>query len=220
MDWPDCTFYPAASFTILSRRYVQMSRFPIHTIDSAPERSKPLFQALRQAVGMVPNLAAGMAESPQFLEGFLAVREHYGKGTFSGAEIEVLSLTAAFENDCSWCVAFHSLMAGKNDVPVEVIDALRAGRSPEDARLGPLSDFARAMVRGRGAVGEAERQRFHAAGYTRAQALEVVFGMGFSLMANYAGHLVDPPLDQPLQAYEWHRATPHRAHLEPELTGR
>jgi AhpD family alkylhydroperoxidase len=197
-----------------------MSRFPIHTIDSAPERSKPLFVALKQAVGMVPNLAAGMAESPQFLEGFLTVREIYGKGTFSGGEIEVLSLTAAFENDCGWCVAFHSLMAGKNAVPVDVIDALGAGRSPEDTRLGPLSDFARAMVRGRGAVGEPERERFHAAGYTRAQALEVVFGMGFSLMANYAGHLVNPPLDQPLQAHEWHRATPLRGHPEPELTAR
>src|SRR5687768_5906386 len=110
-----------------------MSRFPIHTIESAPERSKPLFVALKQAVGMVPDLAAGMAESPQFLEGILAVREIYGKGTFSGGEIEVLSLTAASENDCGWCVAFHSLMAGKNGVPVDVIDALRAGRSPDDA---------------------------------------------------------------------------------------
>ncbi|HEX6052474.1 MAG TPA: carboxymuconolactone decarboxylase family protein [Gemmatimonadaceae bacterium] len=197
-----------------------MSRFPIHTIESAPERAKPLFLALKQAVGMVPNLAAGMAESPQLLEGFLAVREHYGKGSFSGAEIEVLSLTAAFENDCSWCMAFHSLMAGKNGVPLEIVDALRAGRSPDDARLGPLSDFARAMVRGRGAVGEAERDRFLAAGYTPAQALEVVFGMGFSLMANYAGHLINPPLDQPLQAHAWHRATPLRVHPEPELTTR
>jgi AhpD family alkylhydroperoxidase len=195
-----------------------MSRFPIHTIDSAPDRSKPLFEALKQAVGMVPNLAAGMAESPQFLEGFLAVREIYGRGSLSGAEIEVLSLTAAFENDCRWCVAFHSLMAEKNGAPVEVIDALRAGRSPKDARLGPLSDFARAMVRGRGAVGEAERQRFHAAGYTPAQALEVVFGMGFSVMANYAGHLVDPPLDQALQALEWHGPSPRRAHPDRELT--
>jgi AhpD family alkylhydroperoxidase len=194
-----------------------MSRFPIHTIDSAPERSKPLFLALKQAVGMVPNLAAGMAESPQLLEGFLAIREIYGKGSLSGGEIEVLSLTAAFENDCSWCVAFHSLMAGKNGVPVEVVEALRAGRTPEDPRLGPLSDFARAMVRGRGAVGEAERQRFHAAGYTPAQALEVVFGMGFSLMANYAGHLVNPPLDQPLQAHEWQRPTPLPTHAEPAL---
>lgn len=197
-----------------------MSRFPIHTVDSAPERSKPLLLALKQAVGMVPNLAAGMAEAPSLLEGFLAVREIYAKGTLSGAEIQVLSLVAAVENDCGWCVAFHSLMAGKEGVPAEVIDALRAGRSLDDARLGALSDFARAMVRGRGAVGDVERQRFHAAGYTRAQALEVVLGMGFSLMANYAGHFVNPPLDQPLQAHEWHRASPHRAHPEPELTAR
>ena len=197
-----------------------MSRFPIHTLDSAPEASKPRLLALQQSVGMIPNLAAGMAESPSLLEGFLAIRETYQNGTFSGAEIEVLSLTSAFENGCTWCMAFHSLMARKKGVSAEVVNALRAGRSPDDARFGPLSDFARAMVRGRGSVGEAERTRFHDAGYTPAQALEVVLGMAFSLMANYSGHLVNAPLDQPLEAHAWHRATSHGAHSEPALAAR
>jgi len=124
-----------------------MSRFPIHTLDSAPAPSKPLLHALAQAVGMVPNLAAGMAESPSLLEAFLSIRRIYERGTFSGAEVQVLSLTAAYENDCTWCMAFHSLMARKEGVAAEVVDALRAGRSPEDPRLGPLSDLARAMVK-------------------------------------------------------------------------
>lgn len=197
-----------------------MSRFPIHTLDSAPDSSKPLLLALQQSVGMIPNLAAGMAESPLLLEGFLAIRDTYQNGTLSGPEIQVLSLTAAFENDCAWCMAFHSLMARKEGVSAEIVDALRTGDSPTDARFGPLSDFARAMVRERGAVGEGERTRFHAAGYTSAQALEVVLGMAFSLMANYAGHFVNPPLDQPLEAHAWHRATSQGAHSEPALAAR
>jgi AhpD family alkylhydroperoxidase len=31
--------------------------------------------------------------------------------TFTDAEIQMLSLVAAFENDCSWCMAFHTAMA-------------------------------------------------------------------------------------------------------------
>ena len=183
-----------------------MSQFQIHTLDSAPEPSRALLAALKQAVGLVPNLAAGMAESPALLDGFLAVRDIYQNGTLSAAEIQVLSLVAAYENDCGWCVAFHSLLAEKEGVSASAIEALRDGRSPDDTRLGPLSDFARAMVQHRGAVPGDALDRLFAAGYTRAQALEVVLGIGFSLMANYAGHLIDPPLDQPLVSRAWVRS--------------
>jgi len=47
-----------------------------------------------------------------------------------------------------------------------------------------------------------------------------VLGMAFSLMANYAGHFVNPPLDQPLEAHAWHRATSQGAHSEPALAAR
>lgn len=195
-----------------------MSHFPIHTIDSAPEPSRALLVALKQAVGMVPNLAAGMAESPALLGSFLAVRDIYQKGSLTGAEIQVLSLVAAYENDCAWCVAFHSLLASKEGVSASAIDALRDGHSPNDVRLEALSDFARVMVQRRGAVPPEALDRFFAAGYTRAQALEVVLGMGFSLMANYAGHLIDPALDQPLVPRAWQRS--HAAHTIPSSIDR
>lgn len=180
-----------------------MSTYQIHGIDTAPEDSRPLLQGLQQNLGMIPNLAAAMAESPALLKSFLTVREIYQGGTFTAVEIEVLSLTAAFENNCAWCMTFHTRMAGKVGVAPESIEALRAGRPPVEPRLGALSNFAREMVRRRGAVGSTALERFYGAGYTRAQALEVVLGMGFSLMANYAGHLTEAPLDEPLQPHAW-----------------
>ena len=185
-----------------------MSTYQIHSVDTAPEDARPLLRGLKEGLGMIPNLAAAMAESPQLLKGFLTVREIYQGGTFTPAEIQVLSLTAAFENDCAWCMAFHTLMARKEGVSQESIDELREGRSPIEPRLGALSDFAREMVRRRGAVGSAELERFQGAGYTRAQALEVVLGMGFSLLANYAGHLADAPLDEPLRPHAWQGGAP------------
>jgi AhpD family alkylhydroperoxidase len=184
---------------------VKMSAYPIHGIDTAPDHSKPLLQGLQNNLGLIPNLAAAMAESPELLKGFLAAREIYTGGTFTPLEIEVLSLTAAFENDCAWCMAFHTAMARKQGMSQESVDALREGRSPVEPRLGALSDFAREMVRRRGGVGGPVLDRFHGAGYTRAQALEVVLGMGFSLMANYAGHLTGPPLDEPFKPHAWER---------------
>jgi AhpD family alkylhydroperoxidase len=193
-----------------------MSQFPIHTVDTAPEPSRPGLLGLQQAVGMIPNLAAGMAEAPTLLRSYLTVREEYQKGTLTGGEIQVLSIVAAVENDCGWCVAFHSLMARNEGVADDVVTVLRDGKSPADARLGALSDFARGMIRRRGAVGQAELDRFVRAGYSRAAALEVVLGMAFSLMANYAGHLVDPPLDTPFEPYAWRRPA-SLSRTEPEL---
>src|SRR3954470_17838348 len=120
-----------------------MSSYQVHTIDTAPEASRSLLRGMAASVGFVPNLAATMAESPPLLAGFLAVRDIYQRGTFSGAEIQVLSLTAAFENRCDWCMAFHTLMALKEGVSRPSVDALRAGRAPVEARLAALSDFAR-----------------------------------------------------------------------------
>ena len=184
---------------------VKMSTYQIHGIDTAPDNSKPLLQGMQTNLGLIPNLAAAMAESPELLKGFLAVREIYQGGSFTPSEIEVLSLTAAFENNCAWCMSFHTAMARKQGVPEESVDALREGRSPVEPRLGALSDYAREMVRRRGEVGGTVLERFYGAGYTRAQALEVVLGMSFSLMANYAGNIIEPPLDEPFKPHVWER---------------
>lgn len=180
-----------------------MIPYTVHTLASAPEGSRQVMRDLQSSVGFVPNLAAAMAESPELLRGFLAVQQIYQEGTFSPGEIQVLSLTAAFENGCAWCMAFHTVMALKAGISAESVEELRAGHAPVEHRLAALSDFARSMVRQRGSVTNDELQRFLDAGYTRAQALEVILGMAFALMANYAGHLTDVPLDEPFKAHAW-----------------
>jgi hypothetical protein len=45
-------------------------------------------------MGMIPNLAGAMAESPQLLEGFLKVREILYGGIFTPAEVQVLGLVS------------------------------------------------------------------------------------------------------------------------------
>lgn len=180
-----------------------MSTFPIHTIDSAPLESRPFLQGLQQNLGMIPNLAAAMAESPELFRSFLAVREIYHGGTLTPVEVEVLSLTSAYENQCTWCMTFHTRMARIAGLSQESLAALREGRSPVEPRLGALSEFAREMVRRRGAVEATRLERFFEAGYSRSQALEVVLGMAFSLMANYASHLTKAPLEESLKPHAW-----------------
>jgi len=181
------------------------STYVAHTPDSAPALAADGLRQLHAAVGLVPNLAATMAESPALLNGFLALRNLYAQTGFTGGEVQVLSLTAAFENDCAWCMAFHTAMALKEGVERQAVDALRRGEAPADPRLAALSRFARAMVRNRGAVDAPTQQAFLAAGYSTRQALDVVMGLAFSLMANYAAHLTRPAVDAFLKPHSWMR---------------
>ncbi len=77
-----------------------MSTYPIHTPDSAPEQSRPVPQQLQQAFGMIPNVAATMAESPVLINGFIGVFQHVHSGSFTDAQIQTLLLTNAVTNAC------------------------------------------------------------------------------------------------------------------------
>jgi AhpD family alkylhydroperoxidase len=182
------------------------TRFAIHTVDTAPTASKPALEGLKQDIGMIPNLAAAMSESPELLKGFLALRDIFYSGTFTSAEVQVLALTNAFENGCEYCMALHSAFALKAGAPKEAVEALREGRSPSEPRLKALSEYSRKLVVARGDVGEPDLSTFLAAGYTKAQALEVVLGVAVSVLPNFAHHLTRCPVDDPFSAHRWTRA--------------
>jgi uncharacterized peroxidase-related enzyme len=184
-----------------------MSTFEIHTLESAPEASRPALERLKGSVGLIPNLAGAMAESPTLIDGFVTLRGLYQGGSFSAVERETISLANAVANECGWCVAAHSTFARKAGVPPDVVEALRAGGSPSDPRLKALSEFSRKMTLTRGRLSKADLDALLAAGYTRAQALEVVAGVALSVLANYANHLTDAPLDAFLREQAWSAAS-------------
>lgn len=180
-----------------------MTEYLLHTIDTAPEGAREPLHELRKRVGMIPNLAATMSESPQLLRGFLSLREIFYGGTFTPAEVQVLALTNAFENRCSYCMALHTAFALQAGVPDASVRALRAGEAPTEPRLRALSEFSRALVRQRGHASPEQLGGFHAAGYSKAQALEVVLGIAVSILPNYAHHLTGCPVDDAFAEHRW-----------------
>lgn len=180
-----------------------MSTYPIHTIESAPERSRPALESLERAMGLIPNLAATMAGSPVLLNGFVAAFGNFHGGTFSGAEKQVLLLTSAVANACPWAVAFHSTLALKEGVSAADVRALRERRAPEDAGLAALSAFARSLIEERGRVGARAVQAFTAGGFGHDQVLEAIAGLAVSMMANYAGNITQPAVEEPFRAQAW-----------------
>src|SRR5580704_13719693 len=91
----------------------QMTSFPVNTIDSAPERSKPAMQQLQSTFGMLPNIAGSMSTSPVLINSLVGLFGNVHGGSFTEAQIQILLLTNAVTNACTRAVAFHTALALK-----------------------------------------------------------------------------------------------------------
>jgi alkylhydroperoxidase family enzyme len=182
---------------------IRMSTYPVQSIESAPEKAKDALRGLHQAFGLVPNLAATMANSPTLVNGFVGAFTNFLGGTFSGAQRQVLLLTNAVTNRSAWAVAFHSTAALREGVAAEDVRAIRDGKAPRDPQLAALSRLTRAFIETRGHLDEQELAAFSAAGFAAPQLLEVLAGLAISVMANYAGNVTHPPLEAPFAAQRW-----------------
>ena len=180
-----------------------MPNFIVHTIESAPERSKQPLQVLKQRFGYIPNVAAVMAESPVLINAFIGGFGNFHGGGFSESEKQALLLTNAVTLKCPWTVAFHSTEALKEGVSESDVKAIRDGTLPKDARYSALSGIAKALIEKRGNVTEADVERFTSAGYSELQILEVITGIGISTMAATTGNMAATPVEDRFKEQTW-----------------
>jgi len=181
----------------------KMERFPIYTIESAPEQSKHALQDLKAAFGMVPNIAGAMAMSPVLINSLMGLFQRVHGGSFTEAQIQALLLTNAVTNACSWAVAFHTALALKEGLDPADVSAIREGRAPKDRRYAALSALARTLIEKRGRLDDRDVDQFTDAGFGKDLVLEVIAVVAASTITNYTGSVTKPALDAPFQAYTW-----------------
>ena len=180
-----------------------MTSFPVHTLDTAPAASRPFMEGAQKAFGLLPNLIGEFAESPAVVEGYLALAGAYQKSGFSPLEREIVLISASVENECHYCVAAHTTVTQGQRLDQSVIAAVRERRPIADPRHEALRQFTIRVVQSRGFVTDAQVEAFLAAGYTRANVLEVVLGVGLKTISNYVNHIAETPLDAPFRANAW-----------------
>ncbi|WP_321892312.1 carboxymuconolactone decarboxylase family protein [Paraburkholderia tropica] len=181
-----------------------MSRLPLHTVESAPEASRPFLERSLAANGFLPNLVASLANAPVALETYLTVGEINGRSGLTLAEREAVQITAAAIHGCGFCVAGHTAVALKKaQLAAPVVDALRTGSPSGDARLDAVAVFTRDVIATRGTVPDAARAAFAAAGFSDANALEVILGVSLATLCNFANNFAQNELNPQLAGYRW-----------------
>ncbi len=180
-----------------------MRKFDVHTRDTSSAKSAELLLNAEKVLGFIPNLVGILAESPAALNGYLTLGQIFDESSFSPTERQVVILATSRFNECRYCVAAHSVVADLQEVPADVIEAIRNDQPIADSKLEALRTFTTDVVENRGWVTEDDTAAFLAAGYSKAHMLEVILGISFKTLSNYVNHIADTPLDDAFAPKAW-----------------
>ena len=176
-----------------------MSRIPTPaTIEASPAASRPLLEAVKQQLGIAPNLFRMVSNSPAALEGYLGLSGALGKGALPAATRERIALAVAEINGCDYCLSAHTYL-GKHLAKLDdaEITANRSGRS-NDPKADAAVKFAAAVASERGHISATDFSAIKAAGYDDAQVIEIVQHVALNVWTNYINTVAQTDIDFPV----------------------
>jgi hypothetical protein len=165
-----------------------MSRIPTHTVEGAPNASRPLLQKIAQSspTGRPLNLHAQMAHSPAVLAAYTSLRavtaEH---GTLDSKVSWALNLATAAAVGNDYMMGIASRFAGMNGWTETQIVALRTGTTTGDARIDALTLVVREAAANSGNVTDATWKAAQLGGWNDEQLAEAFAYLGLTVFTGY-----------------------------------
>lgn len=180
-----------------------MTALTIHTIESAPEASKPLLEGSVKAFGMVPNLHGVLSSAPKVLEAYQVLHNLFMQTSFDAEELTVVWQGINIEHGCHYCVPAHTGIAHSMKVDPALTEALRNQAQMPTPKLQALLDMTLIIVRNRGNVTQEELNVFYDIGYNEQHILEIILGLSQKVISNYTNHIGNTPIDEAFAQFAW-----------------
>jgi hypothetical protein len=165
-----------------------MSRIPTHTVEDAPEASRPLLQNVIQfsPTGRPLNMHAQMAHSPAVLVAYTSLRaatSDYGTlGARLGAALMLATATAI---GSEYVVAITSRLAHLTGWADGEVAALQAGNAVGDNKIDTLTRLVREAAADSGNVADATWNDAQGADWNDEQLAEAFAYLGLTLFTAY-----------------------------------
>lgn len=157
------------------------------------------FDAIEKQLGVVPNMMRTMAQSPRVLEGYLALSGALSRGLLPATLQEQIALAVAEANLCNYCLSAHTALGRRAGLSDEQLAASREGLSA-DAKAQAALQFALAVLRHRGGVGDDDLAHVRRAGFSDAEVAEIIGHVALNVFTNYFNRAADTEIDFPLVA--------------------
>jgi alkylhydroperoxidase family enzyme len=165
-----------------------MTRIPTHTIEDAPEASRPLLADMLQfsPTGKLLNMHAQMAHAPAVLEAYVSIRRSAGKtGTLDQPVRAALMLAAAVVADSEYAQAVLSMLALRAGWQPGQVDALLAGKDLGQRKTDALLGVIREAAANSGHVSDLTWADASGAGWSDEQLAEAFGYLGLALFTAY-----------------------------------
>jgi uncharacterized peroxidase-related enzyme len=152
--------------------------------EQVDDSTRKIFAGIKQNVGRLPNLYAAIGNSPQLLQGFLALQDSLSAGVFSAKENEAIALAVSEVNGCNYCLAAHSALGKMAGFSEADLIEIRKGTTT-DPKLSALITLAAELTEQRGKASPAAISNFLASGYSHAAFAELIGMVALRSFTNY-----------------------------------
>jgi len=165
-----------------------MSRIPSHTVDDAPEASRPILQQIAESspTKRPLNLHAQMAHAPAVLAAYTSLRavtaEH---GKLDAKTSWALNLATAATIGNGYMTGIASRFARMNGWSDAQIVALQTGTTSGDTKIDSLATVVREAAAHSGNVSDATWKAALQSGCTDAELAEAFAYLGLTLFTGY-----------------------------------
>jgi uncharacterized peroxidase-related enzyme len=181
-----------------------MTSFSIRTRQDAPVGARDILAEIEDVAGFIPNVFGLIANSPVALAAIHSMNGFFRQSSFTPQEQEIIALSTSVENQCSYCVAGHTVLATAANVEGQVIADVRQSRPVSDRKLDVLRNFVVLLIRKRGNVTRQDVDRFLSGGYSNEQVFELIIGIATKVVTNFASKLAQIPVDDEFAMHTWH----------------
>jgi alkylhydroperoxidase family enzyme len=180
-----------------------MNPFSNFNVQQLPSSVNPVLDKVRSAFGFLPNLAAVMALAPGSLNGLLENLHTFSQCSLSPAEQQLVMLTSSVAHAVPYSVAVDTVMGRNAGLAEPIIEAVRQNKPIDDTRLEALRQFVVSASSHDGVIPAGVLENFEAQGWTKAQMIEVMFGLATKDFVYRVQRLADASLDRPLESGRW-----------------
>ncbi len=173
-----------------------MNRISVPSTDQVAPQSQQILNTITQMMGMTPNVAKVLAQSPAALSGWFELMKNLS-GVLDAETRNAIALAVSQVNGCVYCLSAHTFVS-KNVAKMssEEIDRNRRGESG-DKKRGAAVAFAKKLVELRGKVSDSDVAAVKAAGFSEQQIVEIIVFSVQALLTNFVNNAADTPIDFP-----------------------
>ena len=168
-----------------------MNRINPLSLEQATADTRPLLEGVQKKIGFLPNVFKTLAHAPAVLAAYLQQSVALGKTSLSAGDKEAIFLATSQVNGCDYCLAAHTLFAGKAGLSAPDILSARQGE------LNAYAALARQITDRRGHLSSEQIEAARAAGIDDAKIIEVIAHVASQTLTNYLNNVALTEIDFP-----------------------